>query len=306
MATASAAGSDSRPRYAMGPGTFHYASMKISRPHDEPYYFDIDALEEWLSSHGINETRVRSDGSPEVGATLLALAAIFGKYALAQELLARGADPNIVCGITPLHWFVHHLQFDMVSLLIRHGADVNIVCANGATALDHLVAQAEDVTNERSFMIAHLCMIRHLLRHGATLRETSLRAGPAETERLLDAIRSAGGWKRYIIEPRIELLLLRSLCIRGRAIAKSRLERGHGLPPPPQPESLKKKRAVQRTFSLASTTLPKEIFWHILRFWRSKRDGMYGVNPFDLHPDPNDFTGPSLYYESEEALSYES
>ena len=62
----------------------------------------------------------------------------------------------------------------------------------------------------------------------------------------------------------------------------------------------------RRTFSLASTTLPKEIFWHILRFWRSKRDGMYGVNPFDLHPDPNDFTGPSLYYESEEALSYES
>ena len=96
-----------------------------------------------------------------------------------------------------------------------------------------------------------------------------------ETANLLEAVRSAGGWRRYTRPPRVELVRLRLLCDRGRATppsaasAKLRtiretiiLERLFGTPPP----SMR---------GASSRRVPNEVFWLIFSFWRSSRDCPY-------------------------------
>ena len=71
----------------------------------------------------------------------------------------------------------------------------------------------------------------------------------------LAEVRAAGGWDKYAHEPRAELLALRqrlpSLRERGRA----------------SPSTV---RAHERLF--LNTSLPDEVFSHILAFWRTSRD----------------------------------
>ena len=58
-------------------------------------------------------------------------------------------------------------------------------------------------------------------------------------------------------EPRVELARLRLLCARGRAtpLADPTLARLFGAP----------NESIRRA-------IPKEIFWHVLAYWRSSRD----------------------------------
>ena len=73
-------------------------------------------------------------------------------------------------------------------------------------------------------------------------------------------VRAAGGWKRYVREPEFSMLLLRYLCLRGRATPPANLARVFG--PPPTPRRL--------ASSCASTPLPEEIFRHVLAFWNPR------------------------------------
>ena len=50
----------------------------------------------------------------------------FGKFKLVELLLRHGADPNIVCDLTPLGVAVQTNSSDMVKLLVDAKADVNI------------------------------------------------------------------------------------------------------------------------------------------------------------------------------------
>ena len=273
-------------RVDTGRGSLYAAASEIllgysdEQIENDMFYLNVDALDAWLANHDINER-------DELGASLLSYTGHWGKGRAACELLARGADPNSVSQSIepPLHAFVKSLQFDTVDSLIRHGADVNLADpddkhAPSGTPLD-IVTTRTKCDAEPQYAVATGCMLRFLLRRGATLRETDIyRVGMRKMKRLLNAIRSAGGWKRYVTEPRLQLLLLRLLCLRGRAVAAPPLERLFGLPPP-QPGTLRKTRAARRASSLASTTLPKEVFWHILRFWRSKSDGPYPINPWE-------------------------
>lgn len=63
------------------------------------------------------------------GFTLLGLAAFFGHFDLAQELLEKGADPNIAANnqfkVAPIHSACATSNFEMAALLIQNGADVN-------------------------------------------------------------------------------------------------------------------------------------------------------------------------------------
>ena len=77
---------------------------------------------------------------------------------------------------------------------------------------------------------------------------------------LLADVRAAGSFKRYANAPRIEVVVLQALCAKGRAAPY----RSSRLSPP----------VLARLFptSTKSLHLPKEIFWHILQFWRTDRD----------------------------------
>lgn len=63
------------------------------------------------------------------GFTLLGLAAFFGHLDLAQELLEKGANPNIAASnqfkVAPLHSACATSNVKMATLLIQYGADVN-------------------------------------------------------------------------------------------------------------------------------------------------------------------------------------
>ena len=64
--------------------------------------------------------------------------------------------------------------------------------------------------------------------------------------RFITNVRRAGGWKPFVRASRVSLVVLRSLCEKGRAR------------PPPELTCL--------------FALDKFIFWRVLSFWRSDRD----------------------------------
>ena len=89
------------------------------------------------------------------------------------------------------------------------------------------------------------------------------RCGRTATVDVLAAVRAAGGWAAYVAAPRVQLLMLRILCEQGRAVAPTDLARLFA--------SVTERRA-SRSARNAPAALPKELFWHIVQFWRSDRD----------------------------------
>ena len=164
---------------------------------------------------------------------------------------------------------------ELVDLLLTHGASVDRRTADGMTPLMLAAAQG------------HMDIIRLLLKRGAvlTLTDGAGRNAEAAAERrsrhdaaeLLAEVRLSGGtWKRYISEPRRDLLVLRVLCSRGRAMLSSNEGRLVGpsqggalarlFPAPPAGRDPKRRggRAVR--------TCRTSCFWRVLQFWRSERD----------------------------------
>jgi hypothetical protein len=81
---------------------------------------------------------------------------------------------------------------------------------------------------------------------------------------LLVGVRRAGGATEFLKAPRVELARLRLLVARGRA-------------QPPPFASPKNVAVLARLFGCAPEgkrfrPLPKEIFWHVLSYWRAARD----------------------------------
>ena len=78
--------------------------------------------------------------------------------------------------------------------------------------------------------------------------------GRAAAADVLAAVRAAGGWAAYARAPRVQLLMLRILCERGRAVAPAGL--------------------LARLFACETEhrALPKDAFRHIVQFWPSDRD----------------------------------
>ena len=154
-------------------------------------------------------------------------------------------------------------------------------------------------------------MVRHLLSRGAIpdagfsygrdAEQYASHRGRPKVASCLAEVRLAGGWPSFVREPRLQFLLLRCLCTRGRAAppapgslrdifytAKDATARLEALNVQIMAAaSLSDAQALAATAATSPTppglyqrlfpsendeSLPKELFWHILSFWRSTRD----------------------------------
>ena len=204
----------------------------------------------------VNLDRVGSlilDPHDDRGNTPLGCAAARGWCTAIIWLLKKGADVQ-TSGIAPLHAAAIRAGPCLaVVLLLDAGARVDKRDTQQKTALHY----AAELGNEKT------CKI--LLSRGASLdvrnrggfnpEVLARNCGSATTADLLAEVRAAGGWDKYVHEPRAELLALRrelpSLRERGRA----------------SPSTV---RAHERLF--LDARLPDEVFSHILAFWRTSRD----------------------------------
>ena len=151
---------------------------------------------------------------------------------------------------------------DEAIVLIDGGADVNGHDGNGNQLLHYV-----------GFRSSPLALAKVLVRRGADLSATGREGVDAEQinrlrgniylAKFLRDVRLAGGWKPYARAPRIELVRLRSLCARGRATPPRALERLFDCP-----SSATTKAKAARV----ARPLPKEVFWHVLSYWRTSRD----------------------------------
>ena len=97
--------------------------------------------------------------------------------------------------------------------------------------------------------------------------EWAIERGNYEAAGLLDAVRGAGGWESYTLLPRMRVLALRVLCEQGRAKTDDALLAR--LFPYHEPTEDSARPLRGRT---SRSDIPKEVFWHILAFWRSSQD----------------------------------
>ena len=244
---------------------------------------NVSVLTQWINDGGDPNARTID------GHTLPSVAAIFCRLDSMTVLVERGARVDVADGDgwTPLIEAVvfqpgiesnddHRVRRrELVDLLLTNGASVDRRTADGMTPLMLAAAQG------------HMDIIRLLLRRGAvlTLTDGAGRNAEAAAERrsrhdaaeLLKEVRLSGGtWKRYVSEPRRDLIVLRALCARGRAMMSSNSGRlvgpsqGRALerlfPAPPGRTRSQKKRRIR------GPHLPDELFWRVLQFWRSERD----------------------------------
>ena len=272
---------------------------------------NVSVLSQWINDGGDPNARTID------GHTLPSVAAIFCRLDSMTVLVERGARVDVADGDgwTPLIEAVvfqpgiesnddHRVRRrELVDLLLTHGASVDRRTADGMTPLMLAAAQG------------HMDIIRLLLRRGAvlTLTDGAGRNAEAAAERrsrhdaaeLLAEVRLSGGtWKRYISEPRRDLLVLRVLCSRGRAMLSSNEGRLVGpsqggalarlFPAPPGRTRSQKKRRIR------GPHLPDELFWRVLQFWRSERD--FPEEPEDVAAGYGDDMVDIQFHDEESSL----
>jgi len=181
-------------------------------------------------------------------------------------LIKNGADVDAGeprTGMTPLHRATRqHGDHDARDadaaerlapvLLLDAGARVDERDLAGMTALHYAV---ESENEETCKLILSRGASLDLLPNYYFVPEAARNRRGKATADFLAEVRAAGGWDKYVHEPRADLLALRqqlpSLRERGRA----------------SPSTV---RAHERLF--LNTSLPDEVFSHILAFWRTSRD----------------------------------
>ena len=236
---------------------------------------EVELVRAWLDNGGDANAKCGVSGyGLRDPAMLLIVAARCGKTRIMDLLLTRGADIDATDadGRTAvyelLNYWVTHGSLPALKMLLSHGADVNKTKQSGflvgQTPLMTAITFGPDV-------------VRMLLRAGAdpehrahdlglanSTAEEQARSDPysqrSESADLLRDVRLAGGWKRYVLQPKYDLLVLRALCHRRRATFDSWtpevLVRLFGAP-----EARRRNNAVR-----GRTDLPDPLFWRVLEF----------------------------------------
>ena len=200
------------------------------------------------------------------------------------EVLRRGGDVHYAgWGIawTSMHAAAIRGNTGVITLLLKHGARVDYLSSDDGRSPLMVAAEDTRLPNDQLGNHQTCATMRLLLAHGADLRavniynrtardfavslqtsmESHLNAAreyeaqearakflkAASVVALFDEIYAAGSWKRYANEPRVQLLMLRCLCAKGRAA--------------PSPGMFANLLA-----------LPTAVFWSVLKCWRTSRD----------------------------------
>ena len=177
-------------------------------------------------------------------------------------LLENGADPHahfpLACSL---------INADQVRLFVEHGVNVNARDEDGNPPLTWAVDN-----DGHSLEVCRL-LLRLGARPDASIDNTKTRAtvvdlaidiardeaGVQPAADLLVAVRDAGSWHRYCVEPSVKLLALRHLSLAGRAV-----------PPPNLARLFSTRTSASRTPSKRPRTVaapPTDVFKLILEFW---------------------------------------
>ena len=213
-------------------------------------------------------------GSYGIGWTPMHAAATRGNPGVIALLLKHGARVDYLSseGRSPLMAAAQdpHLPDDRqlgdhqtcatVRLLLAHGADLRAVDNKSRTARDFAVSHQTSMESQLESQVNAAWKsedeppwISDLSEGESGGYEMSVEARAkilkaASVVALFDEIYAAGSWKRYANEPRVQLLMLRCLCAKGRAA-----------PPPGMFANL--------------LALPTAVFWGgVLSCWRTSRD----------------------------------
>ena len=231
--------------------------------HDHAAGGDLDALV-YLSLYG--KGRVRIDDARHFE-TRLYYAVLHGWCSAVNWLVEQGADVHVCrpgSRRTPLRTAVLYDQRAAAVLLLDAGARVDERDERGQTAL------------HEAAVFGRLAICKLLLSRGASLdardncgrnpEAVARRHGKTPAADLLAAVRAAGSLRAYVATPRVQLLVLRILCEKDRASSPDTFLARRLFPCETE------RRAPLRSSRYARAALPKEIFWHIVQFWRSDRD----------------------------------
>ena len=189
-------------------------------------------------------------GDPED--TALTLCAGEWRYAAAQELISNGADSSRIIQ-TAL------LDEKLLRMMLVAGAD--LFCPNDY--LGETYGWHPDQTP--------LDYVRRGIAHYERSGHYSLVRAYENTVSILEGVRLAGSYKQYILQDYKELLRLRSLLARGRALigpqAPETVARLFGGRADPTASSRRATRRHQPRPNRAAG-VPDPVFWKVIEFWR--------------------------------------
>ena len=197
-----------------------------------------------------------------------------------RMLCLHGADPNLpvpreTCfesSVSCLAYAAMSKELSKVQLLLKYGANVN---PRANYTMLHFMALTLGRGQNR-WAAGDVEILRLLLSRGVSLeaKDHKARTARATAEAvaaigeqtdtvgliLLRDVRLAGGWDRYVLEPRKALLVLREACTRGRAT--------------PAPEGV--------FVRLFAASFPAPLVWSVLTYWRTDRDARQSLRVMSL------------------------
>ena len=217
----------------------------------------VDQLRLWLECGGSVDAQQRGGGDWQMGGNggLLCQAIHVHNADAAALLIRRGANTE-----GALHQLCSLKDFpravEIARLLVDAGEDVNAVRHGRQRLPWGDMRPLRDAVFNGYDDVVHL-----LLSRGAKTdwyeqlwRSRSVDGAVLLTNsnKLIAVVLAAGGWRKYTLPPRKDMLVLRELCEKDRAKPSAQCE---------------------RLFAL-----PKGVFWHVISFWRSHLDEPHAID----------------------------
>ena len=217
----------------------------------------VDQLRLWLECGGSVDAQQRGGGDWQMGGNggLLCQAIHVRNADAAALLIRRGANTE-----GALHQLCSLKDFpravEIARLLVDAGADVNAVRHGRQRLPWGDMRPLRDAVFNGYDDVVHL-----LLSRGAKTdwyeqlwRSRSVDGAVLLTNsnKLIAVVLAAGGWRKYTLPPRKDMLVLRELCEKDRAKPSAQCE---------------------RLFAL-----PKGVFWRVIGFWRSHLDDPHAID----------------------------